>query len=962
MHSNRKKMILILAAVLIVGFGSYAFGKSVMGGSGGNKRLDIFHYHNVGNIWLRVSNYGFFGSGDDVVPQWPSLEYPGGSGIDYLYQGALWFGAKKQKRNVLGEELYWQDEGHENEGTTDMGYGSVIDTLVSVGFDGDADMYEFLPAYNQLEENALGALYDKFNLSDGVLSASIREQRLGVDDDGDGKVDEDPAGFAFPYRPTVPSEFKTFYPGDNYWRGTVDSTQCDPGEIQENISIWFPLGFLKLGYIDPDSIYNFAQIQDDDGDGLKDEDGYPMSEQDYLGYYYDYSPFDTPGARIWGGWTFNQGHTPINVRVRQVSFQWSYDYIKNLCYVEFDITNMNPSDILYDCAMGIYMDCDVGPQSWGGDPRSMDDISSYVAEGLEFAYTYDADKDAGLTTGFIGARVCTPDPEELEFACWFWNRGQGPHDEDPNTQDGRNQKYWLMTNRNPDENKFISLRDQPDAQLNDPDDTRFLFAFYGDMQGYDNPTDASWNLVPYETMKIVIAVFPGESVPELKRTADWAKEIYGTAQGLTEVILPDTCKHYEAPGPPEIPKMTLTQSDNGDSIFIYWDNCSEFSIDEKIVSKVLINSGFISDSAAYRVKHDFQGYSLWKASNSGEQDAYMRVGRWDKIDTKQDLEDYSCLLKPTVPEDYKVYLGGYLGIDIGLPNSHLVKVNDTVYDTVKWIDYFKLDSLYQFSPVMTGEIVYGKPLYNILDSSDVVFEQGDCDFKTEEELLEEARLFKNPNISNEIYDKLYSDRLIPLPCHLGQSHPQGLEELRKDRLSRRYYEYIILYPEKGVENYIAVTAYDRGIPDKDLESLESGRDGNRITIFPGPAANPDLFSSPYVVPNPYLGQSKFDGRRDKDEEGDRSKRIWFVNLPEHCTIKIFTLAGDLVDEIEHNGAYVEDVINPSKATHTGITSSGIHAWDMLSRHDQIIASGVYLYSVKDHNTGNVKVDKFVLIK
>ena len=40
-----------------------------------------------------VSNYGF-GSGDDITPPWPSLEYPGGSGVDYLYQGALWFGKK----------------------------------------------------------------------------------------------------------------------------------------------------------------------------------------------------------------------------------------------------------------------------------------------------------------------------------------------------------------------------------------------------------------------------------------------------------------------------------------------------------------------------------------------------------------------------------------------------------------------------------------------------------------------------------------------------------------------------------------------------------------------------------------------------------------------------------------------------------------------------------------------------
>jgi len=116
--------------------------------------------------------------------------------------------------------------------------------------------------------------------------------------------------------------------------------------------------------------------------------------------------------------SYSQEHIPNNIRVRQVSFQWSYEYIKNLVYVEFDITNMNPIDTLFDCAMAVYMDCDVGPQAWGANARASEDISSYVpGPGYEFAYTYDADKDGGLTTGYIGARVCSPDPEQLDFAC-----------------------------------------------------------------------------------------------------------------------------------------------------------------------------------------------------------------------------------------------------------------------------------------------------------------------------------------------------------------------------------------------------------------------------------------------------------------------------------------------------------------------------------------------------------------
>ncbi len=1012
MRSRIGILPLFLALLLMLIFSSsMLWGRSVDGGSGANKRLDIFHYHNVGNIWLRVSNYGFFGSGDDVVPQWPSLEYPGGSGIDYLYQGALWFGACKQRRNDFGQMLYWLDSSHDETTTTPTEYGRVIDTLVTVGFDGDDDYYEFLPAYNPLEENALGPTYDIFNLKDGVSEASIRTQEAGVDDDGDGKIDEDPVGFAFPYRESVPAQFNTFLPGNNTWRGVVERTQCDPDQILANIDIWFPLGFLDLGYVDPDSIYNFAEAQDDDGDGLKDEDGYPISEQDFLGYYYDYSPFGTPGERVQESQSYPQQHIPNNIRVRQVSFQWSYEYIKNLVYVEFDITNMNPIDTLFDCAMAVYMDCDVGPQSWGAQARAGDDISSYVpGEGYEFAYTFDADKDGGLTTGYVGSRVCTPDPEQLDFACWTWDVGDGPSHNVPGAV--RNEKYWLMThNTNSFSTKYTSLREDPNAQMNDPCDTRYLFAFYGDQQGYTAPTDSSWNLLPGQTMKIVIAVFPGDDVEELKRTAVWSKVLYGEAQTLTTVVDPDTFKHYEAPGPPDIPNMTLDQSQNGDTIFVYWDNRSEFTVDRMTLTKEFVgwqntipfldsyidkydeqlahygyfpeefdpthwNNGTYNINAkvnpwtAFRLRHDFQGYSLWKASNSGEQDAYMRMERWDKIDTPQDMRDYDVCMNLPV-DSMNVYYGGQLGINNGLPMPYVVGTNpndDIVYvtedSTIYWTDYFRMDSLYSYIAVQDGQTVYGIPLYNVLDSADV-----DPPYKptpshpilTEAEKNANALLLKNPDIDDQLFIKLYDDLLIPFPGHLGQAHPQGLLELKKERLSRRYYIQPILYPEKGVENYFAVTSFDRGIPSQNLQALESGKDGNRITIFGGPSATSTL-DNVYVVPNPYLGQSKFDGRRDKDEKGDRSKRIWFVNLPENCTIKIFTLAGDLVDEIEHNGVSVVDVINPSKASHTGIAPGGIEPWDLLSKNDQIIASGVYLYSVEDHATGDVKVDKFVLIK
>jgi len=132
-------------------------------------------------------------------------------------------------------------------------------------------------------------------------------------------------------------------------------------------------------------------------------------------------------------------------------------------------------------------------------------------------------------------------------------------------------------------------------------------------------------------------------------------------------------------------------------------------------------------------------------------------------------------------------------------------------------------------------------------------------------------------------------------------------------------------------------------------------------FFPGTVAKSDM-NNIYVVPNPYIGKSKFDGRREKDEKGDKSRRIWFVNLPERCKIKIYTLAGDLVDEIDHDGSYQADILTVSKATTYGLTASGMHDWDLLSKHNQIIAPGVYLYSVENKADHKIKVGKFVIIK
>ncbi len=91
----------------------------------------------------------------------------------------------------------------------------------------------------------------------------------------------------------------------------------------------------------------------------------------------------------------------------------------------------------------------------------------------------------------------------------------------------------------------------------------------------------------------------------------------------------------------------------------------------------------------------------------------------------------------------------------------------------------------------------------------------------------------------------------------------------------------------------------------------------------------------HVVPNPYLANARWE-----QDKGDR--KLQFVDLPGKCTIRIYTLAGELIRTIEHTDG-------------TGATN-----WNMTSESGRGIASGVYLYHV-DSEYGN-KIGKFAVIK
>jgi len=114
-----------------------------------------------------------------------------------------------------------------------------------------------------------------------------------------------------------------------------------------------------------------------------------------------------------------------------------------------------------------------------------------------------------------------------------------------------------------------------------------------------------------------------------------------------------------------------------------------------------------------------------------------------------------------------------------------------------------------------------------------------------------------------------------------------------------------------------------------------------------------------VYPNPYYGNAYWDGN------SERLRKIYFYNLPARCELTIYTLSGDIVKKINHtqesNGADLRWFDNYS-SDKKQIMSGGEHAWDLITDNDQAVATGLYLFTVKDLVTGKIKTGKFLVVK
>ena len=145
----------------------------------------------------------------------------------------------------------------------------------------------------------------------------------------------------------------------------------------------------------------------------------------------------------------------------------------------------------------------------------------------------------------------------------------------------------------------------------------------------------------------------------------------------------------------------------------------------------------------------------------------------------------------------------------------------------------------------------------------------------------------------------------------------------------------------GVGNYYCVTSYDK-------DNNESGKVNNtRFPIYPLRGPNTEFPKNVYVVPNPFRQHSNLSGTGEQ-------YRMEFIGIPAKCKIKIYTLTGDVVQEIDHDDG------------------SGSEAWGSIERSDyQLnkwtlgVAPGIYIYRVESlvpGHEGESFIGKLAIVK
>ncbi len=815
--------------------------------------------HNIGEVWLTVSNVGQFGLGylgDQVDPitgmEAPSCEFPGGSNINYLYVGGFWIGA------IVGR-----------------------DTLVSIGVDDYYSVLEFWP-------DSRGAI-----------------------------------------------ERRSIQPSNRFFSEQAKSEQ-------DIIAVY------------SDILTSPQYVQTDPTDG--------------------------------------RPHIPLNIEVVQESYAWSYEYAQDFILFNYSIKNIGNKD-LKSVYMAVYVDGDVhhsskvGSEGYGEDLCGFRQTFPSIENACEFldtiniAYITDNDGDPDETgkfsamsaTGVAGVRVVRTPSDSLNYSFNWWATNYNPNQDfgprragtidDPfrnmngilGTPNGDANKYYVMRHKEFDYDQLFTGKDhsavgwlpKPDnaEDIADGFDARYLLSFgpFDISPGEVLPVSFAWVLgedlhqnpadfVRYYDFNEPERYYNTWDFSDLAKNSLWASWVYDNpgydsdgdgykgdfrvcayeSTQVCDTISPDSVECYrvytkadttyyrgdgtpdfrgaQPPTPPDLRIYPRLTKFDGGELVVRWNGLRS-EMEKDIFSKM----------------HDFEGYRILQSYTNNKSD-FTVLASFDK-------------------KDYNRWVWSHYKEKWVLPDPPLT-----------------LDSLRN---------IYGMdfdPMFYDFDHPLRIQNNADQDsvFYFSEQDWNAGDLFDTRGIHKRFPDEPFPSTLVTDSAEIY--YP---EELTEDGYLKYFeYEYVLrdLLPSRLY--YVSVTAFDYGSPGHGLKALETNPTINSVSAYPqnSVALVEEKRLDVIVYPNPYRVDHQY---RDfgfeglgSDKPDDRVRAIHFTNLPHKCTIRIYSIDGDLIREIYHDCP----AENPT-CMH--------EQWDLITRNTQAVVSGIYYYVVES-GLGN-QTGKIVLI-
>ncbi|MBZ0266386.1 hypothetical protein K8I28_17145 [bacterium] len=874
-----------------------------------NPTIDVIQtenrLHDVGNIWLTITNYGYFGNDgsdrdgfleDPCTGEWsPQAEFPANSGIQYLFMGAMWIGA------II------QEEGFEY-------------ARVSTGVEG--------------------------------WLASANDPYLG----------------------------REFFPGHEPGNGIVERSSRQ-------------------------NAYNCL------GEFITSDEA--VSEQDFISSYTDTHRVSPLGSELS---TPRDGpHVPLGIKVTQKSYAWSYNYARDFIIIDYEIENI-ANNFLKNLFVGLYVDADVGHVSESGNNRAQDDICGfktsyqYQPQGSNQEYTltintaYISDNDGRPRNvnsgndfsgpGVTGTRVVrAPNPKLRTSFNWWISNTDANNDFGPAWEDDHSPGNWTGTLGTPedDERKYFVLSnrefDYDQIRVNDPAyisgnsqefvnrftnevleahdwripdagnaddlangfDTRYLLSWgpLGVFDHIDEGGNRIYRLNPGEKFSMTIAYVAGENFhdrqhpqpsseqidyelfdfSDFQYNADWAAKVYDNpmidtngdgwfgedvgVDGIYSDSIGDTLRWINWNN--ELFTAVYTEPDSGelDGVFQLEEDLAPRPIQyDYTYNNELFDQG---DG-----EPDFRGPPPPEVpiltSSSDTKNVYLKWGKFPS--ESEEYQDPFSRLQDF--EGYRIYVS-----NTGLETEFSLVAE---YDRIDFAYYSERDSLMSIPIATTQPDTLPEIMTNTLGVTGFLRPVG-------------------PNIGlASLVDPDVDSMYV---FDIGETNPM-------------------------IPRYYTVTAFDYGDPFSGTEPLETAKSANMLYLAPSGTDR----KKPGVVPNPYRAdmdytqqhmqliydvdttfvawENRNDGTPNYFPQTDR--RMYFYNLPKKCYIRIFTVSGDLVTLIDHN-------ISGNRISNW--VSDHAEVWDLNSRNQQQVVSGLYFFSVEDRTAGNeghIDVGKFVIIR